>query len=56
LAFALQLWGIAEKHSSFCRFGSLVTGNLDWLADFQSLSAEVSGNFGQPAIGVSVFH
>jgi len=38
-----------------CQRGLQFTGNLDWPADFQSLSIKASGEFGQLSEGTSVF-
>jgi hypothetical protein len=43
------------RHSSFCRLGRLVSNSLDWSADMQSLSAKISGDFGQTSISKSAF-
>jgi hypothetical protein len=45
----------STRHSSFCLLGRLVSNSLDWSADMKSLSAKVSGDFGQTSTIKSAF-
>jgi hypothetical protein len=40
----------------FFRRDRLVTGGLDWNADYQSLSDKAPGEFGQPTVDTNAFH
>jgi hypothetical protein len=45
-----QSWEPQSDMSRYCGSVSLVTGTLDWPVDFQSLSANASGDYGRPSV------
>jgi hypothetical protein len=40
------------RHNSYCGFSSLIAGNLEWLVDFQSLSAKDSDECYLPLVAI----